>query len=43
MAKLPHQGKVVHTLSYHPTEVCLITASERLLYVWKTKHDQAVD
>ncbi|ELT93971.1 hypothetical protein CAPTEDRAFT_226222 [Capitella teleta] len=40
--KLPHKGQVVHSLSYHPKDACLLTASERLLYVWKTKHDEVV-
>ena len=36
--KLPHPTKrTVHSLSYHPTEVRLLTASENKMYLWQPK------
>jgi mitogen-activated protein kinase organizer 1 len=43
VSKLTHEaGHVVHSLSYHPTEQCLISACQSKLYVWKTKYGQSV-
>lgn len=34
--KLVHEGqKVVHSLTYHPSETCLVSASGDKMYVWK--------
>lgn len=42
--KLPHPGqKVVHSISYHPSETCLITAAGDTMYVWKSTHAQSLD
>lgn len=39
---LDHGGKVVHSVSFHPTECCLLTACENKMTVWKDCHGQTV-
>lgn len=35
--KMQHEGhKVVHSLTFHPTETCLITAAADKIYVWRS-------
>ncbi|XP_023230264.1 WD repeat domain-containing protein 83-like [Centruroides sculpturatus] len=34
-AKLSHVGKVVHSVSSHPSKPCLISATKNLVYVWE--------
>ncbi|XP_064626279.1 WD repeat domain-containing protein 83-like [Lineus longissimus] len=44
VTKLQHPGRsCVHSLSYHPSEVCLLTAYEDKVFVWKTQHGQSHD
>ncbi|XP_052242554.1 WD repeat domain-containing protein 83-like [Dreissena polymorpha] len=41
---LPHEGqKVVHSLTFHPSENCLITAAGDTMYVWKSRHAASLD
>ncbi|XP_013396649.1 WD repeat domain-containing protein 83 [Lingula anatina] len=40
---LDHGTKTVHSLSYHPSESCLLTAMEGKVYVWKSKYGQIID
>lgn len=35
IARLRHEGQVVHSLSFHPTEEMLLTASVGVVYVWE--------
>ncbi|XP_076346422.1 WD repeat domain-containing protein 83-like [Tachypleus tridentatus] len=36
LQKLHHEGsKVVHSLSFHPTNICLLTAAEDSIFLWQ--------
>ncbi|XP_060592589.1 WD repeat domain-containing protein 83-like [Ruditapes philippinarum] len=42
--KLAHEGqKVVHSLTYHPSETCLVTAAGDKMFVWKSKYASSLD
>lgn len=44
VCKLKHEvGHIVHSLSYHPTEPCLISACHNKLYVWKDRYAQSLN
>ena len=44
MHKLKHEDqKVVHSLSYHPSETCLLTAAGDKMFIWKSKYAQIID
>ncbi|XP_052776503.1 WD repeat domain-containing protein 83-like [Mya arenaria] len=41
---LPHEGqKVVHSLTFHPSDNCLVTAAGDSMYVWKSKYAPSID
>ncbi|KAL4236337.1 WD repeat-containing protein 83 [Mactra antiquata] len=42
--KLKHEGqKIVHSLTYHPSETCLITAAGDKIFIWKSKYAASLD
>ncbi|KAL3868763.1 hypothetical protein ACJMK2_041528 [Sinanodonta woodiana] len=44
ISKLKHENqRVIHSLSYHPTEVSLLTAAGDKMYVWKSKSTEDED
>jgi len=41
--RLEHSGgKVVHSLSYHPTKCCLLSACDNKMYIWQSKYAQSI-
>lgn len=44
VGKLEHEsGSVLHSISYHPSQCCLITACGTTLHVWKSRLDQSMN